>query len=252
MDIYRSKEIIVFDLDGTLSKSKGDIDSEMSNLLGELLKIKKVAVITGGAYPQMIKALLKNLHCDKSLFSNLYLFPTDATSFYKYIDGQWVNQYREELDLEQRDKIIKALEESMIEAGYIKPEKVYGAIIEDRETQITFSGLGQNAPLEEKLKWDPDQTLRRKIIKAFEKKITDYDAKIGGSTSIDVNRKGIDKAYGIRQIEKTLNIPVEKMIFIGDALFEGGNDHAVKRTGIENISVDNPEETKEIIREIIK
>ncbi len=252
MDIYKTKEIIIFDLDGTLTKSKSDVDDEMVKLLGGLLKIKKVAIISGGAYPQIEKSFLTKLDLEESLFLNLFIFPTDATSFYKYINNQWGNIYREELSLEERTFIIDMLKESLDEGGYQKPEITYGEIIEDRITQITFSGLGQKAPLEEKLKWDPGRILRTKIIQAFEKRVSDFDAKTGGSTSIDINRKGIDKGYGIGQIEKNLNIPVEKMLFIGDALFEGGNDYSVIRTGIDTVAVKNPEETKEIIRKIIE
>lgn len=251
MEIAKEKEMIIFDLDGTLAKSKDYVDSEMSVLLGNLLKIKKVAVISGGAFPQIEKLLLSKLDCDKDSLSNLFIFPASATSFYKYKMGEWENVYTEEINQSQRQQIIEALEESLIEAGYEKPEYVYGEIIEDRGTQITFSGLGQKAPLEEKLKWDPNRILRKKIVKAFESRMSDFDAKIGGSTSIDVNRKGIDKAYGIKQIEKNLEIPIKKMLFIGDALYEGGNDHPVIQTGIETLAVKNSEETKEFIRKII-
>ncbi len=252
MELYGHKEMIIFDLDGTLAKSKCDIDNEMANLLGSLLKIKKVAIISGGTYTQIEESLLSKLDCDSFLFYNLFIFPTCATSFYKYVIGEWENVYTEEIEPEQRENIIKALNESLEEAGYHKPKIVRGEIIEDRLTQITFSGLGQEAPLGEKIRWDPDHVLRDKIIKAFEKRISDFDAKIGGSTSIDVNKKGVDKAYGIRQIEKNLKIPVEKMLFIGDALFVGGNDFPVITTDIDIIFVDNPEETKKHIREIIK
>jgi len=251
MEKYKEKKIIAFDLDGTLANSKMDIDNEMSLLLGELLKIKKVVVMSGASYFQMKKTLLLKLDCDRSLFSNLFLFPTDATSFYEYVNEEWRNIYREELSLEQREIIITALQESLDEVGYLKPDTVYGEIIEDRGTQITFSGLGQKAPLAEKLKWDPDRVLREKIIKAFESRVSDFDAKVGGSTSIDINKKGVDKSYGIKQIEKKFNIPVDEILFIGDALFKEGNDHSVLSTGVDTIAVKNPEETKKHIKEII-
>jgi phosphomannomutase len=252
MDLYGHKEIIVFDLDGTLAESKSDVGMEMSVLLGSLLEFKKVAVISGGAYPQIEKSFLSKLDCESFLFSNLFIFSTSGTSFYKYMEGKWKNIYRENLEPEQRNNIIKSLEESLKEAGYVKPETIYGEIIEDRGTQITFSGLGQKAPLEEKLKWDPQRVLRGEIITAFKKRISDFDAKIGGSTSIDINKKGIDKSYGIKQIEKNLNVSIEKMLFVGDALFVGGNDFPVISTGIDTIAVKNPEETKVYIRKIIE
>lgn len=251
MELYRHKEIIIFDLDGTLVKSKSDVDDEMSSLLGSLLEIKKVAVISGGAYPQIEKSLVSKLGCDDFLFSNLFIFPNSGTSFYRYIEGKWKNVYKEELSQEQRENIVKALNESLEEAGYKKPETIYGEIIEDRGTQITFSGLGQKAPLEEKLKWDPERVLREKITVAFKKRMSDFDAKIGGSTSIDINKKGIDKAYGIKQIKEKLDIPIEEMLFIGDALFVGGNDCPVIKTGVQTLAVQGIEETKKYIREII-
>ncbi len=251
MDIYRRKEIIIFDLDKTLAKSKSEIDEEMATLLGSLLEFKKIAVISGGAYPQIEKLLLSKLNCEKFLFSNLFIFPTSGTSFYKYIEGNWENIYTEEIGQEERVKIIKVLEESLDEAGYKRPESTYGEIIEDRKTQITFSGLGQEAPLNEKIKWDSDRSLREKVIKAFQKRISNFDAKIGGSTSIDINRQGVDKAYGIKQIKKNLSISIKDMIFIGDTLFPGGNDYPVLETGIETISIKDPEETKDVIRKII-
>ena len=251
MEKYEEKKIIVFDLDGTLTKSKMSVDNEMSLLLGELLKIKKVVVMSGASYFQMKKILLLKLNCHRSLFSNLFLFPTNATSFYEYVNEEWRNVYREELSLEQREIIITALQESLNEVGYLKPDIIYGEIIEDRGTQITFSGLGQKAPLVEKLKWDPDRVLREKIIKTFESRVSDFDARVGGSTSIDINKKGVDKSYGIKQIEKKFNISIDKMLFIGDALFKEGNDYSVVSTGVETIAVKNPEETKKYIREII-
>jgi phosphomannomutase len=252
MDLYGHKEIIIFDLDGTLAESKGDIDSEMASLLSSLLKIKKVAIISGGTYTQIEGSLLSKLDCDSFLFYNLFIFPTCATSFYKYVIGDWENIYTEEIEQEQRENIIKALKESIEEADYEKPKVSRGEIIEDRLTQITFSGLGQEASLGEKIRWDPDRVIRNKIIKAFEERVSDFTAKIGGSTSIDVNKKGIDKAYGIRQIEKNLKIPIERMLFIGDALFVGGNDFPVITTDVDIIFVENPEDTKNHIREIIK
>ena len=41
------------------------------------------------------------------------------------------------------------------------------------------------------------------------------------------------------------------MVFIGDALYVGGNDYAVKLAGVESISTSGPEETKSLLRGII-
>jgi hypothetical protein len=146
--------------------------------------------------------------------------------------------------------IKKALKDAFDHSG-IKPHKLWGEQIEDRGSQITFSGLGQSAPLDEKEKWDPDFAKRKKMKALMDSKLKAYSVNIGGSTSIDITAKGIDKAYGIRKLRDILRVPVEDMLYLGDALFKGGNDFAVKRTGIETIAVRDPEETKHVIEGVI-
>jgi hypothetical protein len=70
--------------------------------------------------------------------------------------------------------------------------KVWGEPIEDRGSQITFSALGQQAPLEEKKRWDPDFTKRKKIKAVLENLIPEFSVHLGGTTSVDVTKPGID------------------------------------------------------------
>ncbi|MFZ0921802.1 MAG: HAD family hydrolase, partial [Candidatus Acidiferrales bacterium] len=141
------KKLIVFDLDGTLAESKSALDSEMSALLHDLLGIVKVAVISGGDWPQFEKQLLSNLPRDERL-ANLSLLPTCGTKFFRYA-GDWKKIYSEDFSADEKQKIISSLKKALDVAGY-KAEKVWGEVIEDRGSQITFSALGQQAPLEEK------------------------------------------------------------------------------------------------------
>ena len=76
-------------------------------------------------------------------------------------------------------------------------------------------------------------------------------ATLGGSTSIDVTKPGIDKAYGIRKLRDILGIAIEEMIFAGDALFPGGNDYPAEQAGALSIRVKNPHETKRVIETVI-
>ncbi|MDD4877518.1 MAG: HAD-IIB family hydrolase [Candidatus Nanoarchaeia archaeon] len=244
------KKLIVFDLDGTLAKSKSPMDCEMASLLQELLKKKSVAVISGGSYSQYQKQFLASLNCkDESLLKNLFLFPTCSTAFYRFED-EWKKVYAQELSKEEKEKIFNAFEEVFMQIGFVK-ETRYGEIVEDRGSQITFSALGQQAPLELKKGWDPDSKKRLVMIEKMKKYIPEFEIKIGGTTSIDVTRQGIDKRFGIQQIEKQLGIKKEEILYIGDALFEGGNDYPVKQMGVDCIAVDSPEDTKKVIREII-
>jgi len=241
------KRLIVFDLDGTLAESKSSVDAGMSRLMHDLLGIVKVAVISGGDWPQFETQLLSHLPLDETLL-NLSLLPTCGTKFYQYQSG-WKKLYSEDFTAKEKEKITGSINKAVAEAGF-KVEKVWGQPVEDRGSQITFSALGQRAPLDEKAKWDPDFTKRKKIKAILDPLIPEFSIAMGGATSIDVTKPGIDKAYGIRKL-RDLGISLQEMVFIGDALFPGGNDYPVKEAGVVSIAVRGPDETKVVTQALI-
>jgi hypothetical protein len=89
------KKLIVFDLDGTFAESESPIDAETSGLLHDLLSIIKVAIISGGDWPQFEKQLVSNLSHDECL-ANLSLLPTCGTKFYRYDSLVWKKIYSEQ------------------------------------------------------------------------------------------------------------------------------------------------------------
>ncbi|MDO8620488.1 MAG: HAD-IIB family hydrolase [bacterium] len=250
MKKYADKKLFVFDLDKTLAESKQPIDDEMAELLRQLLRSTKVAIISGGSFAQFQKQFVPKLTTGN--LEHLSLFSTCGTAFYRYHNNGWQNVYAEMLSRDERTRILKAFEQMFITVGFKVPEPVYGELIEDRGTQITFGAYGSSAPLPLKSAWDPDRKKRLAMIAVLEKLIPEFEIRTGGTSSIDVTRKGIDKAYGIMQMEKYLNIPRKQMVFFGDDLGPGGNDHPVIATGVTTVSVTGPEQTKEIIRSSIE
>ncbi|HVC97733.1 MAG TPA: HAD-IIB family hydrolase [Pirellulales bacterium] len=242
------KKLVVFDLDGTLAASKSSLDAEMARLVNQLLGCIKAAVISGGNWPQFQKQVLSHLAGDDRL-KNLSLLPTCGTQFYKYENG-WDRIYAEDFTPEQKEKIIGSLKQAVEQSG-LTAEKTWGEVIEDRGSQITFSALGQAAPLEEKVKWDPTFTKRKKMKAILDTLIPDFSVRLGGATSIDVTKPGIDKAYGVKKLRDILAIAIEDMIFVGDALFPGGNDYPAEQAGVVSIRVRDPDETKRVIETII-
>jgi HAD superfamily hydrolase (TIGR01484 family) len=242
------RRLIVFDLDGTLAESKASIDAEMASLLNPLLAIVQVAVISGGAWPQFEKQVLAHLRHDDYL-KNLSLLPTCGTKFYRYA-GSWKQLYSEDFTAADKMTIIDSLQRAIASAS-CEVSKVWGETIQDRGSQITFSALGQEAPLDEKQKWDPDFSKRKQIKAALDSMIPEFSVRLGGATSIDVTKQGIDKAYGIRKLRDVLEIPIDQMIFVGDAIFPGGNDYPAKQAGASSIEVKDPHETKRVIEAIL-
>jgi hypothetical protein len=242
------KRLIVFDLDGTLAASKSSLDAEMASLLYDLLGVVKVAIISGGAWLQFEKQVLSNLPQDERL-AKLSILPTCGTEFFQYA-GEWRKLYSEDLTAEEKKKIVSSLKKATEDAGF-SVEKTWGETIEDRGSQVTYSALGQKAPLAEKVKWDGDLAKRKKIKIILDSLIPEYSVRLGGATSIDVTKPGIDKAYGIKKLQETLGISIKEMIYVGDALFVGGNDYPAEQAGVISISVRGPDETKRVIETII-
>lgn len=242
------KKLIVFDLDGTLAQSKAAIDNEMAIRLAALLTVAKIAIISGGDWPQFEKQVLANLPNGSNL-GNLLILPTCGTKFYQY-DGDWKELYAENFTDEEKKKIINSLNQAVDASGY-KATKVWGETIEDRGSQVTYSALGQQAPLDEKKKWDPDFAKRNKIKETLDTLIPEFAINLGGATSVDITKKGIDKKYGIYKLRDILKIPISEMIFIGDAIFPGGNDYPAKQAGTFSVRVSDPNETKRVVEGII-
>jgi hypothetical protein len=258
MKNYANKKLVIFDLDGTLAETKSNVQPDMAKTIRDLLANRKMAVIGGGTYKQFRKQLVTELKCPPALLANLFLFPTTATSFYRYNNG-WKKIYRHLLSKKEVQDTKKAFAEVLREIHYVKPKKTYGKVLENRGAQITLSFLGQDVVAQlgqkgvrMKEEWTKKNTpLKLKVAKMVQQRLPNLEVRAAGFTSIDVTKKGIDKAYGVRQIKKVLKMPIKDMIFIGDALNPGGNDYAARKTGIECIPVKGPKDTRRIIQQII-
>lgn len=244
-------DLITFDIDGTLTRSKLSLDSEMAALLCELLGKFKVAIISGANYEQFKWQILDCLPCSSEQMKNLYLLPVDGTVFCSYSDS-WQCENDTPLSKEEKERIKTAFENIFEKSGLENPDKIYGELVEDRGAQLNFSALGQDAPVELKENWDPDNKKRVRIIEVLKHILPNFSMRIGGTTSIEITKTGIDKAYGLNKLIRQTGISKEKMLYVGDKLFEGGNDAPVLTLGIESRAVKNPEETKKTIWELLK
>jgi len=246
----KKKKLIAFDVDGTIAKSRSKIDAEMAELLKKLLITKKVAIITGGAFADIEKQVLSEIGLNNELNNNLILLPTNGGSL-QIFDGTWKELSSSKFTPEEKKEIISAIKKVEDDNLEFYNEKVFGKKIQDRNSQITYSALGDQAPTELKYAWDPDLKKKIKLQAELKKSLPNFEVNIGGKTSIDITIKGIDKAFAVQKAMNYLNLEKNDVLFIGDAVYENGNDFPVTKIGIDTIKVTNHEDTKKVIGMLI-
>ena len=243
--------LVAFDLDDTLAPSKSPVDPRMAQLLVRLLGVVEVCVISGGQFGQFESQLVENLPVDNpEALARLHLMPTCGTQYYRFESGGWQQQYAENLTSAQKDAALAAVESEAKRLGFWESE-TWGPILEDRGSQITFSALGQAAPVDAKKAWDPTGEKKNTLRAAVQAHLDDLEVRSGGSTSVDITRQGIDKAYGMSKLAELTGIPFEQMLFVGDRLDPDGNDFPVIALGIPTRAVEGWEDTAALVEEFL-
>ncbi|WP_243226653.1 HAD-IIB family hydrolase [Microbacterium sp. CIAB417] len=241
--------IVAFDLDDTLAPSKSALDPEMAAILAELVAVTDVAVISGGQFSQFESQLLAPLAQAGAVRpTRLHVLPACGTQYYRFTDDGWERVYVEALSPDERSRAFAALEQAARTLGLWSDERAWGPIIEDRESQVTFSALGQQAPIAEKEAWDPDGTRKHALREAVAALLPGLEVRTGGTTSLDVTRRGRDKAYGIGRLCAQTGLDRDDILFFGDQLQPGGNDNPVLQLGVACIAVTQWRDTADHLR----
>lgn len=243
--------LVAFDLDDTLAESKAVLDAEMAEVMADLLAVVPVCIISGGRYEQFVSQVLAHLPA-RSELGELHLMPTCGTRYVRHDGADWNQIYAHDLSADEKARATDALTEAAHELGLWEPDDlVSGQRIEDRGTQITYSALGQQAAVADKKRWDADGSKREQLRAAVAARLPDLEVRAGGSTSVDITARGIDKAYGMKALATQTGIGLDQMLFIGDRLMPGGNDYPVAELGVACHEVAGPHETIDYLRNLI-
>jgi len=244
---------VTFDLDDTLAHSKSAVSPTMAGLLMELADLLPVCVISGGRFEQFQQQLLAYLPSSVQALARLHLMPTCGTRYYRHEPTGWKQIYAEDLSDDEKTEAALVLERTAKDLGlWESDEAVFGPRIEDRGSQITYSALGQQAPVVNKKSWDPDGAKRRLLQRRVQAGLPDLEVRSGGSTSIDITRMGIDKAYGLREFARRAKLQFDEILFVGDRLEPGGNDYPVVELGVQTRAVRDCEETERFLPQLIR
>ncbi len=238
------RRLLAFDLDDTLAITKSPISLRVATLIDRALGTFDVCVISGGTFGQFEHQLLKQLPSPPASLTRLHLLPTSGTRYLRFelSESLWVEHYAENLTEDEKSSVVEVLKEGAKKLG-LWESSPHGDIVEDRGSQITFSALGQQAAPEAKYAWDHGGKKKEALRRYAAERLPELSVRVGGTTSVDVTRKGIDKAYGMRKLMEILDLKAEEILFFGDQLQPGGNDYPVKSVGIDTIAVRDSQDT---------
>jgi phosphomannomutase len=247
----QTPRLVAFDLDDTLAPSKSAVDPRIATLLIQLAERVDVAIISGGQLSQFTAQVVDRLpDAAPDVLARFHLLPTCGTQYYRLSEDGPVTVYAHSLTDDQKARALEAVETQAKRLGFWE-SRTWGDILEDRGSQITFSALGQKAPLDAKAAWDPTGEKKNALRAAVAADLPDLEVRSGGSTSVDITAKGIDKAYGMRQLAEQTGIPLSDMLFVGDRLDPDGNDYPVLAMGVTCHAVAGWEDTAEFLEQLI-
>ncbi len=251
--IMAAPRAVIFDLDNTLALAFEHLSPRTAKGLAQLLDLIPVAIISGATIERMEEYVLPTLPKNAKL-ENLTLFPDTGARCYVCKYGSWERAYNNTFTKEEFDAVVSALNEGIEKTGIVEGAPQWGDRVHARDAQVTFAGLGVDAPAEEKREWDPDRAKRAKLKTFLDEKLAHLplDIRISSRTAIDITKKGINKALGVRWFAEHLGLEPKDMLFVGDDLKPGGNDAIVIPTGIQTQETSGPDKTAEIIEHLIE
>jgi phosphomannomutase len=199
----------IFDVDGTLTPSRGIIDLGFKAFFNMFCLTNEVYLVTGSDKPKTVEQISEPTY---NLCKRVYQCNgNDVWEGSTHIrTNKWV------LPEAQHDWLAERLTASDF------PKRT-GLHFEHRPGMINFSVVGRNANADERahyVKWDKETSERANIAATFNAIFPELDAKVGGETGIDISPKGYDKA----QIKKDFWVD-DRLYFFGDAIYPGGNDY---------------------------
>ena len=233
----------MFDIDDTLTHSYEEPAQELVADLDSLIARIPVAIVSAASFTRIEKHFLSVLVSHQKE-GKLYIFSNNASQCFLFRNSQWELEYAFGMTDEERGSIKAAISESAAELG------IEHNVI-DRETKIVYHGVSNDAHQDIKKAWDPDMAKRSGMKSALEKRISGYEILIGGTHTLDITKQGVNKSYAVEWLAKDLKVAPAEMLFVGDALYEGGNDAVVIPTGIQTRQVAGPHETHVLIKELL-
>ncbi len=242
---FKEKKVIIADVDETICESCQQISKEMAEQINSLIKKGyKFAFVSGTEFKNLQGMLSSRLSEEH------HLLCTTGTNYVKVSKGNSQIIYNHPLSSEEKKEIILAIENAVRHFNIISMTTKEDQI-QDRDSLIALSAIGRNAPSELKAAFDPEGEKRKIWIEFLQQELgtEKYEFNIGGTTTIDITRKGLDKEWAIREFARYHNILFGNILFFGDKIYPRGNDYPASKI-VDCIAVRNPQDTLQQLRRL--
>lgn len=241
---------VLFDLDDTLAASFEAPESTMIERLIKLLAHAPIAVVTGRDFSRIKPGFLP-LVAPSARAERFFVLAESSADTYVWDGTAWQEQPTANLTDEERTAIKDALAAALEKTRVLEGLPQFGERLLDKRNVVAFAMLGLGVPADMKYTWDPQHERRKALQRDLAPRLPEFDVFLGGATTIDVTRKGVNKAAGVRWLSDRLGLSPTQMLYIGDALYPGGNDAVVIETGIVTRETTGPAQTAAIIDELL-
>ncbi|MES2087436.1 MAG: HAD-IIB family hydrolase [Patescibacteria group bacterium] len=232
---------VFFDVDKTLTRSRSLIEDAMKSALMSLCTVADVTIVSGAKEEQIWKQI------SNDFIGKVFILAQNG-NFALSVDRK--DLWKNILSAEEKRQIMDHINLVRQEFKNLFVDVDENDLIQDRGCQITFSFVGHNAELTRKEKFDPTGDLRNKILKEVPFVAPTLEVKVGGTTSFDYFARGKNKGSNIKKLMELFGWKPEECLYIGDALFPGGNDDTV--IGVcDTLQVQGPEQTLAAIQKMI-
>lgn len=212
---------IFFDLDNTLTPSKSLIENRHLPTLKALCKRADVIVVSGHGENDIRK------HLTKELYGAYHILGQNG-NFAETKDGRIL--WNRSLSQKEKDVIYQFVDKAKRHLGISVRDE--NDTVEDRDSQVAYSLIGHHEDKAKKDAFDPKHEKRLGLLRDLAEDIealkeAGIEVRSGGTTVLDFFRLGKNKGFNVGEFTQTMGWKKDECLYVGDALFPGGNDETV-------------------------
>ncbi|XP_037093897.1 probable phosphomannomutase [Pollicipes pollicipes] len=247
----RKPTLLLFDVDGTLTKARQSITPEMTEFLRSVREHACVGVVGGSDLPKICQQLAGG---DEASVHRLceYVFAENGLVAFK--GGEQI--HKADLVSQLGDAFLQRfINFTLAHLSKVELPLKRGNFVEFRNGMINVSPIGRSCSQAERdqfVEYDAAHGVRSDLVRALTEQFGDSGLCfcIGGQISVDVFPKGWDKTYSLQFVEKE---GFDEIHFFGDKTSPGGNDHAIyEDPRTVGHSVVDPSDTRRQVEELLK